>query len=47
MGSRLLIIDEIRYFPFGPEEANLFFNVVANRNERGSIVLTRNLPFTQ
>lgn len=26
---------------------NLFFNVVAKRYERGSMVLTSNLPFTQ
>ena len=33
--------------PFGREEANLFFQVVAKRYERGSIVLTSNLPFAQ
>lgn len=44
---RLIVIDEIGYLPFGREEANLFFNVVAKRYERGSIVLTSNLPFTQ
>jgi DNA replication protein DnaC len=47
IGPRLLVIDEIGYLPFGREEANLFFNVVAKRYERGSIVLTSNLPFTQ
>ena len=47
MGPRLLIIDEIGYLPFGRDEATLFFNVVAKRYERGSIVLTSNLPFTQ
>ena len=47
MGPRLLVIDEIGYLPFGREEANLFFNVVAKRYERGAIVLTSNLPFTQ
>ncbi|QGT77611.1 AAA family ATPase [Guyparkeria halophila] len=46
-GPRLLVIDEIGYLPFGREEANLFFNVVAKRYERGSIILTSNLPFTQ
>jgi DNA replication protein DnaC len=45
MGPRLLIIDEIGYLPFGREEANLFFQVVAKRYERGSIILTSNLPF--
>lgn len=47
MGPRLLVIDEIGYLPFGRDEANLFFNVVAKRYERGSMILTSNLPFTQ
>ena len=47
IGPRLLVIDEIGYLPFGREEANLFFNVVAKRYERGSMILTSNLPFTQ
>ncbi len=47
IGPRLLVIDEIGYLPFGRDEANLFFNVVAKRYERGSIVSTSNLPFTQ
>lgn len=47
MGPRLLVIDEIGYLPFGREEANLFFNVVAKRYERGSMILTSNLSFTQ
>lgn len=47
LGPKLLIVDEIGYLPFGREEANLFFNVVAKRYERGSMVLTSNLPFTQ
>lgn len=47
LGPRLLVIAEIGYLPFGREEANLFFNVVAKRYERGSMILTSNLPFTQ
>jgi DNA replication protein DnaC len=47
MGPRLLVIDEIGYLPLGRDEANLFFNVVAKRYERGSMILTSNLPFTQ
>jgi DNA replication protein DnaC len=47
MGPRLLVIDEVGYLPFGREEANLFFNVVAKRYERGSMILTSNLAFTQ
>jgi DNA replication protein DnaC len=47
MGPRLLVVDEIGYLPFGRDEANLFFNVVAKRYERGSMILTSNLPFAQ
>lgn len=47
LGPKLLIVDEIGYLPFGRDEANLFFNVVAKRYERGSMILTSNLPFTQ
>jgi DNA replication protein DnaC len=44
---RLLIIDEIGFLPFGREEANLFFNVIAKRYEHGSVIVTSNLPFSQ
>lgn len=47
MAPRLLIIDEVGYLPFGREEANLFFNVIAKRYEHGSIILTSNLSFGQ
>ena len=47
IGPRLLVVDEIGYLPFGREEANLFFNVVAKRYERGSMILTSNLSFAQ
>lgn len=42
---KLLIIDEIGYLPLGREQANLFFQVVAKRYERGSTILTSNLTF--
>lgn len=42
---KLLIIDEIGYLPFGREQANLFFQVVARRYEKGSMILTSNLAF--
>jgi DNA replication protein DnaC len=42
---RLLIVDEIGYLPMSREQANLFFQVVAQRYERGSMVLTSNLTF--
>jgi DNA replication protein DnaC len=47
LAPRLLVIDEIGYLPFGREEANLFFQVVAKRYEKGSMILTSNLPFPQ
>ena len=46
LAPRLLIIDEIGYLPFGREEANLFFNVIAKRYEHGSVIVTSNLPFS-
>jgi hypothetical protein len=42
---KLLIIDEIGYLPFGREQANLFFQVVAKSYEKGSLILTSNLTF--
>ena len=45
--ARLLIIDEIGYLPLGREQANLFFQVIAKRYEKGSIMLTSNLAFGQ
>jgi DNA replication protein DnaC len=42
---KLLIIDEIGYLPFGRKQANLFFQVVAKRYEKGSMILTSNLTF--
>ena len=42
---KLLIIDEIGYLPFAREQANLFFQVVARRYEKGAMILTSNLAF--
>ena len=47
LAPRLLVIDEVGYLPFGRDEANLFFNVIAKRYEKGSVMLTSNLPFSQ
>lgn len=44
---RLLIIDEIGYLPLKREEANLFFQVISRRYEKGAVILTSNLPFGQ
>ena len=42
---RLLIRDEIGYLPMSREQADLFFQVVARRYERDSMILTSNLTF--
>lgn len=44
---RLLIIDEIGYLPMSRDQANLFFQVIAARYEKGSLIVTSNLPFSQ
>jgi DNA replication protein DnaC len=41
----LLVIDEVGYVPFEPEAANLFFQLVAARYERASLIVTSNKPF--
>ena len=46
-GPSLLIIDEIGYLPMSRDQANLFFQVIAKRYEKGSIILTSNLSFGQ
>lgn len=46
-GPSLLIIDEIGYLPMTREQANLFFQVIVKRYEKGSIILTSNLSFGQ
>jgi DNA replication protein DnaC len=45
--ARLLIIDEIGYLPLTRDQANHFFQVIAARYEKGSIVVTSNLSFSQ
>jgi len=47
LGPKLLVVDELGYLPFGREEANLFFQVIAHRYERSSTIITSNLPFAQ
>jgi DNA replication protein DnaC len=44
---RLLIIDEIGYLPMSRDQANLFFQVIAARYEKGALIVTSNLPFGQ
>lgn len=41
----LLVIDEVGYLPFDQNGADLFFQVISKRHEKGSIILTTNRPF--
>jgi DNA replication protein DnaC len=41
----LLVIDEVGYVPLEPEAANLFFQLIAARYERASLIVTSNKPF--
>jgi DNA replication protein DnaC len=40
--AQLLIIDEVGYLPLNKEEANLLFQVISARYEKGSIMITSN-----
>jgi DNA replication protein DnaC len=42
---RLLIIDEIGYLPIDRSGANLFFQLISRRYERGPLILTSNQSF--
>ena len=44
---RLLIIDELGYVPLSPTGAELLFEVFSQRYERGSVIVTSNLPFDE
>jgi DNA replication protein DnaC len=41
----LLILDELGYIPFSKEGSELLFQVLAERYERGSVMVTTNLGF--
>ena len=45
--NALLIIDEIGYLPLSPGGANLFFQLVNARYERGAMILTSNRGFAE
>ena len=42
---KLLIVDELGYVPLSPTSAELLFEVFSQRYERGSTIVTSNLPF--
>ncbi len=41
----LLVLDELGYIPFSKEGSALLFHVLAERNEKGSVIITTNLGF--
>ena len=45
--SKLLIIDELGFVPLSKTGAELLFEVFSQRYERGSIIVTSNLPFDE
>lgn len=44
---KLLVIDEVGFLPFDQKGADLFFQVISKRYEKGSVVLTTNRPFKE
>jgi DNA replication protein DnaC len=44
---KLLVVDELGYLPFEKRSAHLFFQLVARRYERGSMLITTNQMVTQ
>jgi DNA replication protein DnaC len=44
-GYGLLIVDELGYVPFSKEGAQLIFQILAERHERKSVIITTNLGF--
>ncbi len=47
LAPELLLLDELGYLPIDQHGADMLFQVISQRYERGSIVLTTNKPFKQ
>lgn len=43
----VLIIDEMGYIPLSKTGAELIFEIISQRYERGSVIITSNLPFEE
>lgn len=43
----LLILDELSYLSFNRHQSELLFQVISNRSEKGSTIVTTNLPFSK
>ena len=46
-GQKLLIIDELGFVPLSKTGAELLFELISQRYERGSTLITSNLPFDE
>ncbi len=47
LAPHVLILDELGYLPIDKHGADLLFQIISARYERGSIILTTNKPFKQ
>jgi len=47
LNPRAIVLDELGYLPIDQHGADLLFQVISQRYERGSIILTTNKPFKQ
>lgn len=41
----LVILDEMGYISFDKDVSEIFFNLLSNRTQKGSMIITTNLPF--
>ena len=44
---KLLIIDEVGYLPIDKDSANMLFQLINRRYEKGSTIITTNKPFSE
>ena len=45
--NELLIIDELRYLTFNRYQSEMLFQVISERSERSSVIITTNLEFSE
>lgn len=45
--QQLIIIDELGFVPFSQQGAQMLFTFLSQRYQRGSVLITTNLPFTE
>ena len=45
--TSILVIDEVGYLPLSRHDANLVFQIIARRYEKGSVIITSNKAFSE